>query len=246
MSKPDKKESAPAASAEPITMSAEDAELLREGARRALDAEKERDSALAAEKKVREQLELSARRVRELEEASAADKHQAALRAREQEKQLLGQTERIDALTSDNQRLHEEFASIRERLTKALAGDADGAREQDPLRPGHRRVITTQAYSFVDRGSTKTVPRGTVLQVEEVDYQNDKLRRFPHLQDHQEHLAREREKAEREAAPVQHGRNALEQILAQVEQVQKLRAIQRAETISMIQRPENIEARLNQ
>jgi hypothetical protein len=82
--------------------------------------------------------------------------------------------------------------------------------------------------------------------VPEKDYQMDLLRKFPHLLDYAEHLKRKAASAEREAQPVNHSREALNQVLDQVDTVIALRKQQQAETAKLLLRPEVLAGQLSQ
>lgn len=250
MSKPEKTkdvgpQSASEAQPESVTMSREDVRLLQESAQRLLEVE----DALAKAQAGQKEAAVRAERAEAALAGAAQARDDASRRAQvlesraEAAEQVRRKLEdRCAALESDSTRLHESLAMLRQQVQTAIAGGA-AADAADPPKPGHRRVITVQAYSFEADRRVQTVPKGTVLQVPEVDFENDRLRRFPHLRDHEEHLAEQRERAKREAAPAEHGRAALDQILARVEDVMELRKEQRAELVAAMQRPEVIASR---
>jgi len=231
---------------ETVPIRVEDLKLLEAAAERQIAAEETASKALAAEKDARARAEraeaqlVDARRTAEIEAGRARG---AGEQCAELERERRALRERCATLENETERMHESFAALRQQLQEAIAGGAS-ADKLDPLREGHRRVITIQAFSFEADRRTQTVPMGTVLQVPEGDFQNDRLRRFPHLKDHSEHLEETRKKAERAAVPVNQGRAALEQILERVQDVMRLRKEQRSELVGMMNRPEAIADRV--
>lgn len=167
-----------------------------------------------------------------------ADNEQLARRAAD-----LG--ERAGQLAKQNVEATERIAELRMQISHAMQGPAQPALGEVPS--GHRRIITIQPYSYDGEGrQPRMVPKDHVMCVPEKDYLSDKLRKFPHLLDFEEHTKLQKAKADAEAQPVNHSREALNQVLAQVDAVLELRKQQQAELAKIITRPENLATQLTQ
>lgn len=175
-------------------------------------------------------------------------KQQAALHKQsleDAERRAAAAEQRAGALAEQAQRDTELIAQLRQQVLGAMT--PTGAQELAEVPAGMRRVITLQPYSYDGEGrQPKMVPKETVMVVPEKDYQMDLLRKFPHLLDYAEHLKRKAASAEREAQPVNHSREALNQVLDQVDTVIALRRQQQAETAKLLLRPEVLAGQLSQ
>lgn len=152
---------------------------------------------------------------------------------------------RADALAAQNAEATETIAHLRQQVMAALSGPKEPVMAEVPK--GHRRIITLQPYSFDGEGrQPRMVPKDHVMVVAEKDYLIDQQRKFPHLLDYEEHKKKQQAKADADAQPVTHSRDALNQVLSQVDAVLELRKQQQAELAKILTRPENLAGQLAQ
>lgn len=198
-------------------------------------------SAAAEQLKTVTALDGAAQRAADAERRAAA----AEQAQRDTERRATAAEQRASALAEQAQRDTELIAQLRQQVIGAIS--PAGAQELAEVPAGMRRIITLQPFSYDGEGrQPKMVPKDTVMIVSEKDYQMDVLRKFPHLLDYAEHLKRKAESAATAAQPVNHSREALNQVLDQVDTVIALRKQQQAETAKLLLRPEVLAGQLSQ
>lgn len=210
---------------ESITLPIADVEMLQDAAKQAGELK----SVAAASDQARVAAEAALVKVRE--------------RLAHTERDLERERARSTELSGQTQTLLGDLASIQAQLSEATTPTKDAA-EAEPLRAGHRRVITLQAYRFDTAQGPKSCPRGTVMQVPEKEFAADRLMRFPRLKDHGVHSDEVARAAKRDAMPVDHASRNLEAVHARVADVMRIREQQRDDLARRLTSPDHIATQL--